>query len=60
MLDAVDENAACSLAVSTLLAAEQWDDAREQIEAQGRLLYGLVHARYILTTRGLAKMVSVA
>lgn len=29
----------------------------DHIETQGRLLYGLVHARYILTTRGLAKMV---
>ncbi|PKI84206.1 Ckb2p [Malassezia vespertilionis] len=32
------------------------DEQREQIEAQARILYGLVHARYILTTRGLAKM----
>lgn len=34
------------------------DESRDQIEAQARLLYGLVHARYIVTTRGLAKMVS--
>ncbi|KAK0524069.1 casein kinase 2 regulatory subunit [Tilletia horrida] len=32
------------------------DDQREAVEAQARLLYGLVHARFILTTRGLAKM----
>jgi len=32
------------------------DDHREAVEAQSRLLYGLVHARFILTTRGLAKM----
>lgn len=32
------------------------DDAREQIETQARLLYGLIHARFIITTRGLAKM----
>ncbi|MCO5582578.1 hypothetical protein L7F22_036476 [Adiantum nelumboides] len=32
------------------------DEARDYIEAQARLLYGLVHARYIITTRGLAKM----
>ena len=40
-------------------AEEDFEDMREHIEAQGRLLYGLVHARYILTTRGLAKMVRV-
>lgn len=31
---------------------------RETIEKSARHLYGLVHARYIVTTRGLAKMVS--
>ena len=35
------------------------DDMREQIEKSARHLYGLVHARYITTTRGLAKMVSL-
>jgi casein kinase II subunit beta len=34
------------------------DDIREQIEKSARHLYGLVHARYIITTRGLQKMVS--
>lgn len=34
------------------------DELREQIEKSARHLYGLVHARYIVTTRGLAKMVS--
>lgn len=33
------------------------DDMREVIEKSARHLYGLVHARYIVTTRGLAKMV---
>lgn len=33
------------------------DDLREQIEKSARHLYGLVHARYIVTTRGLCKMV---
>jgi casein kinase II subunit beta len=33
------------------------DVLREQIEKSARHLYGLVHARYIVTTRGLAKMV---
>ncbi|KAK2742558.1 casein kinase 2 regulatory subunit [Myotisia sp. PD_48] len=32
------------------------DDVREQIEKSARHLYGLVHARYIVTTRGLTKM----
>ncbi|KAI9829132.1 MAG: casein kinase 2 regulatory subunit [Thelocarpon impressellum] len=32
------------------------DDMREQIEKSARHLYGLVHARYIVTTRGLTKM----
>ena len=35
------------------------DDMREQIEKSARHLYGLVHARYITTTRGLGKMVSL-
>lgn len=34
------------------------DEMREQIEKSARHLYGLVHARYITTTRGLAKMVN--
>lgn len=33
------------------------DDMRETIEKSARHLYGLVHARYIVTTRGLTKMV---
>ncbi|RDI85483.1 tRNA (guanine-N(7)-)-methyltransferase [Venturia inaequalis] len=32
------------------------DEMREQIEKSARHLYGLVHARYIVTTRGLSKM----
>lgn len=36
------------------------DEMREQIEKSARHLYGLVHARYIVTTRGLAKMVRKA
>ncbi len=35
------------------------DQMRETIEKSARHLYGLVHARYIVTTRGLAKMVRV-
>lgn len=33
------------------------DEMRETIEKSARHLYGLVHARFIVTTRGLAKMV---
>lgn len=33
------------------------DEMREAIEKNARHLYGLVHARYIVTTRGLSKMV---
>lgn len=36
------------------------DDMRESIEKAARHLYGLVHARYIVTTRGLAKMVRLS
>lgn len=36
------------------------DEMREVIEKSARHLYGLIHARYIVTTRGLAKMVSWA
>ena len=35
------------------------DEMRDQIEKSARHLYGLVHARYITTTRGLSKMVSL-
>ena len=35
------------------------DEMREQIEKSARHLYGLVHARYITTTRGLSKMASL-
>jgi len=33
------------------------DDVRELVETSARFLYGLIHARYIVTSRGLAKMV---
>ncbi|KAK5634737.1 hypothetical protein RRF57_010451 [Xylaria bambusicola] len=36
------------------------DDMRETIEKSARHLYGLIHARYIVTTRGLAKMPTLA
>lgn len=33
------------------------DEMRELVEASARHLYGLIHARYIITPRGLQKMV---
>lgn len=36
---------------------EPTDEIREQIEASARHLYGLIHARFVITSRGLAKMV---
>jgi casein kinase II subunit beta len=44
--------------VTDVLDIDCEDDMREQIEKSARHLYGLVHARYIVTTRGLQKMVS--
>ena len=34
------------------------DEQREQLETSARHLYGLIHARFIITSRGLSKMVS--
>ncbi|CAO1629460.1 unnamed protein product [Sympodiomycopsis kandeliae] len=42
--------------VTDALEEELDQETRDHIEAQGRLLYGLVHARYIITSRGLNKM----
>jgi len=33
------------------------DELRGTLDVQARLLYGLIHARWIVTARGLAKMV---
>jgi hypothetical protein len=33
------------------------DDLRGSLDVQARLLYGLIHARWIITARGLTKMV---
>ena len=33
------------------------EEGREVVETSARFLYGLIHARYIVTSRGLAKMV---
>ncbi|KAM0722979.1 hypothetical protein Q7P37_001177 [Cladosporium fusiforme] len=42
--------------VTDVFDMEVDDEMREQIEKSARHLYGLVHARYVVTTRGLAKM----
>ncbi len=34
------------------------EEFRGSLDVQARLLYGLIHARWIITSRGLAKMVS--
>jgi len=38
------------------LDEEIQDELRESLDVQARLLYGLIHARWIVTARGLAKM----
>lgn len=45
--------------VTDVFDVECDDEMREQIEKSARHLYGLVHARYIVTTRGLQKMVRI-
>lgn len=42
--------------ITDSLEEDLGDSIRDSVEAQAKLLYGLVHARYIITTRGLAKM----
>jgi len=43
--------------ITDVLEIELDDESRDQIERSARHLYGLVHARFIVTTRGLQKMV---
>lgn len=35
------------------------DEYRNSLEVQARFLYGLIHARWVITSRGLTKMVSI-
>lgn len=42
--------------ITDSLEGDLSESIRDSVEAQAKLLYGLVHARYIITTRGLAKM----
>lgn len=44
--------------ITDVLDLECDDDLRDQIEKSARHLYGLIHARWIITNRGLSKMVS--
>lgn len=39
------------------LDEEPSDELRDQIEASARHLYGLIHARFVITSRGLTKMI---
>lgn len=42
-----------------LISEEEFpEEVRASLEVQARFLYGLIHARWIITSRGLAKMVS--
>jgi casein kinase II subunit beta len=43
--------------ITDILDVDCDDEMREQIEKSARHLYGLIHARFIITTRGLSKMV---
>lgn len=56
----VSRNSKQGLLADLLDDAELDDDVRESIETSARFLYGLIHARYIVTSRGLGKMVSTA
>jgi casein kinase II subunit beta len=48
-----------SILVLFCKGVDELDEAsRESVEGAARHLYGLIHARYIITSRGLAKMVS--
>ncbi|AFR95517.1 casein kinase II subunit beta [Cryptococcus neoformans] len=47
---------ALSLITDNLNEDDLDEDTRESIETSARFLYGLIHARFIVTTRGLAKM----
>ncbi|KAG9299230.1 hypothetical protein G9A89_013878 [Geosiphon pyriformis] len=42
--------------ITDSLEEELDDEMREQVEKSARHLYGLIHARFIITSRGLAKM----
>ncbi|KAI9248654.1 casein kinase II, regulatory subunit [Sporodiniella umbellata] len=47
---------AMDMMTDSLDEAKLSDKVRDQIEVTARHLYGLIHARYIITSRGMAKM----
>ncbi|KAI1792159.1 casein kinase II, regulatory subunit [Ganoderma leucocontextum] len=47
---------ALDMITDNLVDEEIQDDLRGNLDLQARLLYGLIHARWIVTARGLAKM----
>ncbi|BGP14376.1 hypothetical protein JCM10213_004499 [Rhodosporidiobolus nylandii] len=50
-------SAALDLILDTAADEDLNDDQREQLESSARHLYGLIHARYVITSRGLSKMI---
>lgn len=54
-----DYSKALDMILDNLEGEESMDDEeRETLDTSARFLYGLIHARFIVTSRGLAKMVS--
>ncbi|KAJ2955483.1 hypothetical protein NQZ79_g8520 [Umbelopsis isabellina] len=47
---------ALDLITDNLVEEEFDEDMRDQVEKSARHLYGLIHARFVITSRGLAKM----
>jgi len=47
---------ALDLITDNLVEEEFDEDMREQVEKSARHLYGLIHARFVITSRGLSKM----
>lgn len=50
-------NGALELITDTAADEELNDEQRDQLESAARHLYGLIHARFIITSRGLTKMI---
>ncbi|GAA6005826.1 hypothetical protein JCM11491_004024 [Sporobolomyces phaffii] len=50
-------SAALDLITDTAADEDLNDEQREQLETSARHLYGLIHARFIITSRGLSKMI---
>ncbi|KDE05985.1 casein kinase 2, beta polypeptide [Microbotryum lychnidis-dioicae p1A1 Lamole] len=50
-------SAALELITDTSAEEDIEDEHREQLELAARHLYGLIHARFIITSRGLSKMI---